>query len=209
MTDGYKFSHHKQFPVSWLPPQIRPGGTADFQPPILFPAKDGKPAAEIRALRPVPRLPGDNKSPYKITIVTNVSTAVATIEQVAGSEAADVTYEGQSLTYGGGQKAAIVLALTAAECKTLNLPETYIKVKFANVDESKLKRGSNLNDNFEGGYNVSYFTPRSYSHIFSHLKGDNVVFFGLQYFIKTYLTGEVVTREVIEEADAFIARYMA
>mmetsp|Transcript_123742 Transcript_123742/g.276442 ORF Transcript_123742/g.276442 Transcript_123742/m.276442 type:complete len:900 (+) Transcript_123742:76-2775(+) len=209
MTDGYKFSHHKQFPVSWLPPQARPSGEANYQPPILYPAKNGKPAAEIRALRPVPRLPGDEKSPYKITIVTNVATAVAVIEEAGSSEKADITYAGKPVTYGGGAKAEIVLSVSTAECSNLKLPGKYTKIKFANVDESKLKRGSNLNDNFEGGYNVSYFTPRSYSHIFSHLKGDNVVFFGLQYFIKTYLMGEVITKDVIEEADAFIARYMS
>jgi nicotinamide phosphoribosyltransferase len=35
------------------------------------------------------------------------------------------------------------------------------------------------------------------------------VFFGLQYFIKEYLSGAVVTKDLIDEADAFIARYMA
>lgn len=102
-----------------------------------------------------------------------------------------------------------MLELGPGQCKALKLPETYTKIKFQNLDESKLKRGSNLNDNFEGGYNVSYFTPRAYSHVFSDLTGDNIVFFGLQYFMKQYLMGEVVTDQKIEEADAFIARYMA
>mmetsp|Transcript_70639 Transcript_70639/g.133235 ORF Transcript_70639/g.133235 Transcript_70639/m.133235 type:complete len:878 (+) Transcript_70639:78-2711(+) len=209
MTDGYKFSHHKQFPVSWLPPHVRPDAGAEFAPPILFPAKgDGK-AANILSLRSVPRLPGDEKTAYKITIVTNVATAVQEVEVAGADDAPDFTYEGAPLTYGGEMKATIVAAMSADQCKALNLPETYTKIKFPNLDESKLKRGSNLNANYEGGYNVSYFTPRAYCHVFSHLKGDNVVFFGLQYFMKMYLSGEVVTEDVVAEADAFIARYMA
>jgi len=209
MTDGYKFSHHKQFPVSWLPPQARPSGEAGYMPPILFPAKDNGKATEILSLRPVPRLPGDATSAYKITIVTNVATAVQEVEKAGDGDAADFTYDGAPLSYGGASKATIVVALSGEQCKALKLPEDYTKIKFPNVDESKLKRGSNLNDSFEGGMNVSYFTPRAYSHVFSHLTGDNVVFFGLQYFIKTYLMGEVVTTDVVDEADAFIARYMA
>merc|ERR1740138_497887 len=94
-------------------------------------------------------------------------------------------------------------------CKALKLPESYTKIKFPNVDESKLKRGSNLNANFEGGFNVSYFTPRAYCHVFSDLTDDNIVFFGLQYFMREYLCGSVITKDNIDEADAFIARYMA
>eukprot|EP00928_Gymnodinium_smaydae_P095086 TRINITY_DN8113_c0_g1_i4.p1 TRINITY_DN8113_c0_g1~~TRINITY_DN8113_c0_g1_i4.p1 ORF type:complete len:893 (-),score=170.36 TRINITY_DN8113_c0_g1_i4:69-2747(-) len=208
-TDGYKFSHHKQFPVSWLPPHARPSGEETFLPPILFPAKKGGQATTIYSLRFVPRLPGDDKSPYKITIVTNVATAVQQIEVAGNDEAPDITYAGSPVVYRGAKKDSIVVALGAEQCKELKLPEEYTKFKFANVDESKLKRGSNLNQNFEGGYNVSYYTPRAYSHVFSDLTDDNVVFFGLQYFMKEYLSGEVVTREKVDEADAFIARYMA
>lgn len=207
MTDGYKFSHHKQFPVSWLPPHCRPSGEANFLPPIVFPAKGSGTATKILSLRHVPRLPGDEASPYKVTIVTNVATAVQQIEKAEGT--ADFTYNGQPLTFTGQQKDRIVVEVSDAQCKMLKLPDAYKKFSFLNVDESKLKRGSNLNDGFEGGYNVSYFTPRAYSHVFSHLKDDNVVFFGLQYFIKQYLSGKIVTEDVITEADAFIARYMA
>jgi len=207
MTDGYKFSHHKQFPVSWLPPQARPTGSGD--PPILFAASGGGAAAKILSLQPVPRLPGDAKSPYKLTIVTNVATAVQVIEIAAAGDAADFTYAGAPLDYAGATKAEIVVELGAAQAEALKLPATHTKIKFPNVDESKLKRGSNLNFNFEGGSNVSYFTPRSYSHVFSHLTGENIVFFGLQYFVKSYLAGEVITMDKIDEAGAFIARYMA
>eukprot|EP00928_Gymnodinium_smaydae_P006081 TRINITY_DN1211_c0_g1_i2.p1 TRINITY_DN1211_c0_g1~~TRINITY_DN1211_c0_g1_i2.p1 ORF type:complete len:897 (+),score=237.75 TRINITY_DN1211_c0_g1_i2:63-2693(+) len=208
-TDGYKFSHHKQFPVSWLPPHARPNGQADFMPPILFPGKDGGKAATVTSLRHVPRLPGDTQSPYKITIVTNVATAVQEIQPAGDGDQADLTYAGKPVTYEGGQKSTIVVAMSSEMCKQLKLPDTFTKFKFSNVDESKLKRGSNLNANFEGGYNVSYFTPRAYSHVFSDLTGENVVFFGLQYFMREYLSGQVITPDRIEEADAFIARYMA
>merc|ERR1711871_1089173 len=131
------------------------------------------------------------------------------LELAGADEAVDLVYSGQPVVYAGPAKATVVVQLDAAQCKMLKLPESYLKVKFSNVDESKLKRGSNLNDGFEGGYNVSYFTPRNYSHVFSDLTGPNVVFFGLQYFMKEYLSGEVVTDEIIDEADAFIGRYMS
>jgi nicotinamide phosphoribosyltransferase len=215
MTDGYKFSHHKQFPVSWLPEGARPpfsAGEIDWLPPIVFPARKGTQATKVLSLRPVPRLPGDTTSPYKITIVTNVSTAVQQIEPVSAETIADITYNGTPVMYAGGEKSRgeyIVVALSAAQCEALKIPVEYTKIKFRNVDECKLKRGSRLNDSYSGAFNVSYFTPRAYNHVFSDMKGDNVVFFGLQYFLKEYLCGEVVTSNVIDEADAFIARYMA
>jgi len=211
MTDGYKFSHHKQFPVSWLPAHCRPieGNSGEYLPPILYPAQEQKKASEVLRLRHVPRLPGDTTSPYKVTIVTNVATAVQQIEIADVNDKPDFVYDGQQLTYTGTKQATIVVELTGEQCALLKLPSTHQKFKFPNVDESKLKRGSNLNANFEGGSNVSYFTPRAYSHVFSHLEGANVVFFGLQYFIKQYLNGNVVSQKVIDEADAFIARYMA
>uniref|UniRef100_A0A7S1FGW2 Nicotinamide phosphoribosyltransferase n=1 Tax=Noctiluca scintillans TaxID=2966 RepID=A0A7S1FGW2_NOCSC len=206
MTDGYKFSHHKQFPVSWLPAHARAAGGL---PPIIFPAEGGKAAVKVLGLKHVPRLPGDETSPYKITIVTNVATAVQEIEVAGETEQADIFYKGSEVAFEGGKKDSIVVQLSPGQCQALKLPEKFAKFKFSNVDESKLKRGSNLNDNFEGGYNVSYFTPRAYSHVFSDLTDDNVVFYGLQYFIKEYLAGEVVTENTITEADAFISRYMA
>ena len=61
--------------------------------------------------------------------------------------------------------------------------------------------------------NVSYFTPRAYKDQFDGLAasstGDHIVFFGLQYLIKEYLAGSVVTEEKVEEAEAFVARYMS
>jgi len=206
MTDGYKFSHHKQFPVSWLPPHARPAGEPDFKPPILFPAKSGSVGAKILKVRHVPRL-GD--SAYGFTIVTNVATAVANIERAGAGESPDIIYDGKPVQYVGGNKSTIVFELSPEQCKELKLPADYTKVKFQNLDESKLKRGSNLNATFEGGFNVSYFTPRAYSHVFSNLTGENIVFFGLQYIMKQYLMGEVVTYQKIDEADAFIARFMA
>jgi nicotinamide phosphoribosyltransferase len=206
MTDGYKFSHHKQFPVSWLPKHARPKDKTSL-PPILFPSGEGGAASQILSLRPVPRLPGDTTSPYKLTIVTNVATAVQTIELADGEP--DFKYEGQPLAYPGKAKSEIVVALDQKWAKELKLPDTHTKIKFPNVDESKLKRGSKLNDNFEGGYNVSYFTPRAYNGVFSNLSGDCIVFFGLQYFLKEYLCDEVVTKDIIDEADAYIARYMS
>ena len=71
--------------------------------------------------------------------------------------------------------------------KAVGLPDDYATLTFSNVDESKNKRGSQLNT-FEGGYNVSYFTCRGYKDQFDGLAsestGDHIVFFGLQYLIK-------------------------
>jgi len=206
MTDGYKFSHHKQYPVSWMPKGARPTGSGEYKPPVLYPASAGFTATKVLSLRPVPGSTDDANRAMKITIVTNVSTAVVDVKP-AGDAAADFKYSGKPAYYEGPAKSEIVLDV--GDATALGLPATYAKLKFVNCDESKLKRGSPLNDNFEGGYNVSYYTPRAYNEIFDYLKGDNIVFFGLQYFIKEYLAGKVVDQRKIDEADAFIGRYMA
>jgi len=156
---------------------------------------------------PVPCDPTNKDRVMKITIVTQVSTAVVDVQAASGD--ADLTYDGKSVAYTGAAKSEIVIALSEATRKMLSFPDTHAKVKFSNVDEAKLKRGSALNSTYEGGYNVSYYTPRAYNEIFDYLTGDNIVFFGLQYFMKEYLVGEVITTDKIEEADAFVARYMA
>ena len=207
MTDGYKFSHHRQFPVSWLPAAARPStlkqGPA-YQPPILFPGIGGDKGATILKLAPVP-----GAVDTKLCLVTNVTTAVVTI--AASDAAADVSYAGQPVTYSGELKSTIVLELSEAVRTALGVP--HAKVSFSNIDENKFKRGSPLNGELEGGYNVSYFTCRAYKDHFESLAsdghGDHIVFFGLQYFIKEYLAGQVITSTKIDEADSFISRYMA
>jgi nicotinamide phosphoribosyltransferase len=162
----------------------------------------------IDKLAPVP-----GEGVLKITLITNISTAVVEVEAAGADEVPDITFSGHPIEYTGAEKSTVVLMLSAEVHAMLGLPPDFNKVKFSNVDESKMKRGSALNANFEGGSNVSYFTPRGYKDKFDGLaeegKGDHIVFFGLQYLIKEYLTGEVVTSEKIEEAEAFIARYMA
>ncbi|KAL1498777.1 hypothetical protein AB1Y20_014084 [Prymnesium parvum] len=205
MTDGYKFSHHKQYPVSWMPKHAR-----EAEPPIFFPAFGDLPGTVLLKLHPVPAQPGDAP---KVTFVTNVSTVVAAVVQPLGSEPVDIVWRGKPVTYLGGKKEYIVMKLDDATRDALRLPSTHTIIKLRNLDESKVKRGSVLNETFEGGYNVSYFTSRAYKDQFEGLdsdgNGDHIVFFGLQYFIKEYLMGEVVTREKIEAADVFVARYMA
>ena len=173
-----------------------------------LPAQGSAQGSKIEKLA---RVPGYGEL-RKITIITNISTAVVAV-QSAGSDSADITYTGTPVVYSGAAKSTVVLGLSDEVRDKLGLPSNWTTVKFANVDESKLKRGSPLNANFEGGYNVSYFTPRAYKDKFDGLAteggGDHVVFFGLQYLVREYMTGTVVTAELIEEADAFIARYMA
>ena len=43
----------------------------------------------------------------------------------------------------------------------------------------------------------------------SEATAGHVVFFGLQYLIKAYLVGAVVDEDKVDEAEAFVARYMA
>lgn len=53
-------------------------------------------------------------------------------------------------------------------------------------------------------------TKTVYSYLESRKGGkfNKTVFFGLQYFVKQYLEGRVVTREKIDEADAFFAKHL-
>jgi len=205
MTDGYKFSHHKQYPVSWMPEKER--GAAS--PAVLFPGKGGAKGSIVIKILPVPCPPGTVK---KLTIITNISTAVVSVEPAAAGATPDMSFDGTALEYTGSAKEVVCVALGADVLKRSGLDAEYATVTFTNVDESKLKRGSALNT-FAGGYNVSYFTPRGYKDQFDGLAsestGDHIVFYGLQYLIKEYLTGTVVTQEKVDEAEAFIARYMA
>ena len=212
MTDGYKFSHHKQYPVSWMPAPARPAPGSTPAPPVLFPGSGSAKGSVVLKILPVP---GDAAHPLglakKLTIITNVTTAVVAVEP-AGGAAPDLTFSGASIEFTGALKESMVLALSSEVHKRTGLPAEYATVRFTNVDESKLKRGSALNT-FDGGFNVSYFTPRAYKDQFDGLDkestGDHIVFFGLQYLLKEYLTGAVITPEKVDEAEAFVARYMA
>ena len=195
MTDGYKFSHHKQYPVSWMPEHARPKTTEGI-PPVLFPHSGVSQGSTILRLQPVPGV-----GVPKITIVTNVSTAVVEVEPADDAAEPDIIFAGSSATYTGARKERVVMELSPKQHAALGLPAEFKKLSFINVDESKLKRGSALNDTYEGGYNVSYFTPRAYKDAFESCaddgSGDHIVFFGLQYFIKEYLEGKVVTNDKI------------
>jgi nicotinamide phosphoribosyltransferase len=167
------------------------------------------PGAKLSSIKPVPCSVEDANRILKLTIVTNVSTAVVTVEAVGNEVPADFQYSGSPLPWNMPVKESYVVALNGAVAKALKMPYSPGKYRFSNNDESKNKRGSNMNMNFEGGYNVSYFTPRVYNEMFSDLTGDQIVFFGLQYFLKEYCTGKIITPTKIDEADAFIGRYMA
>lgn len=64
-------------------------------------------------------------------------------------------------------------------------------------------------------YKVSHWKqyPKGTTHVFSYLEARDggefgqTLFFGLQYIIKKYLEGQVVTREKIEEAAIFFSRH--
>jgi hypothetical protein len=146
MTDGYKFSHHKQYPVSWMPEHARP---KEGIPPVLYPPVGLVQGARVLKVAPVPGV-----GILKLTFVTNVSTAVVAIEPVTeDSIEPDFFFSGSPTNYTGLLKNTIVVEISSKLHASLNLPEGYTKFKFANIDESKLKRGSNMNPNYEGGYN--------------------------------------------------------
>ena len=91
-----------------------------------------------------------------------MSTAVTEVSAAAAEDNTDLKWSGMPLWYCGTHKQELVIELTEAQREVLLLPVTHRRIKFLNLDESKLKRGSTLNANFEGGYNVSYLTPRAY-----------------------------------------------
>ena len=68
MTDGYKFSHHKQYPVSWMPEHARPaiGATEPYRPPILIAPCDGQPGSKILKILPVPCFVEDPTRQFKV-----------------------------------------------------------------------------------------------------------------------------------------------
>jgi nicotinamide phosphoribosyltransferase len=64
-------------------------------------------------------------------------------------------------------------------------------------------------------YKVSHFKqyPEDTKHVYSYLESrggefEKTVFFGLQYLLKKYLVGQVVTQEKIDEAEKFINAHM-
>jgi nicotinamide phosphoribosyltransferase len=69
-----------------------------------------------------------------------------------------------------------------------------------------------LTDSYKATHFKQY--PKGTTTVYSYLearkggKFDKTVFFGLQYIIKRYLEGKVVTREKIDEADAFFAKHL-
>jgi nicotinamide phosphoribosyltransferase len=63
-----------------------------------------------------------------------------------------------------------------------------------------------LTDSYKATHWKQY--PKGTTKVYSYLesrggKFDNTMFYGLQYFIKTYLTGKVVTEEKIAKAKKF------
>ena len=90
----------------------------------------------------------------KITIITNIS-IVACSRRIGFRR-----HPGHARGVRGAAKSTVVLGLSDEVRDKLGLPSNWTTVKFAN-GTSRSERGSPLNANFEGGYNVSYFTPRA------------------------------------------------
>ena len=69
MTDGYKFSHHKQYPVSWMPEHARPvaNATEPYRPPILIAPRNGRPGSKILKILPVPCFVEDPTRQLKVS----------------------------------------------------------------------------------------------------------------------------------------------
>lgn len=68
-----------------------------------------------------------------------------------------------------------------------------------------------MTDSYKASHYKQY--PKGTTNVYSYLesrggKFNKTLFFGLQYILKQYLTGQVVTREKIEEADEFFTAHM-
>lgn len=69
-----------------------------------------------------------------------------------------------------------------------------------------------LTDSYKASHYRQY--PKGTTHVYSYLesrtggKFPKVIFFGLQYIMKRYLEGQVVTREKIDEAQAFFDKHL-
>jgi nicotinic acid phosphoribosyltransferase len=236
MTDGYKFSHHKQYPVSWLPARMRPkkddvkdgkDGLDTFKPLLLHNTS--------RIFKVVPPPLDQSKEPIKrMTIVTSISSTTVnvtpTTKEEYESKRAETVLQYRGIENVDGLRSMLVPwepfenspSAAATHLVYMELTDDFYRalvgeggdnryITFENVDYSKMRTGSTLN-RFTGAYNVSYFTPRAYNGQFKRCEddgsGEHIVFFGLQYFIKTYLEDRVVTSTKLERAQAFVARYM-
>lgn len=68
-----------------------------------------------------------------------------------------------------------------------------------------------LTDSYKASHYKQY--PKGTTNVYSYLESrggefDKTLFFGLQYFLKNYLAGQVVTQEKINEADEFFTQHM-
>ena len=68
-----------------------------------------------------------------------------------------------------------------------------------------------LSDSYKVSHSNQY--PKNTEYIYSYLESrggefDDVVFFGLQYFLKTYLEGKVITQEKIDEAQDYFDKHL-
>ena len=111
MTDGYKFSHHKQYPVSWMPEHGRP--KEDGIPPVLFPCS-GQSIQDPQGVRVLRLAPVPGVGVLKLTIVTSVSTAVVAVEPVPEETEPDFIFSGSPKTYTGALKDEIIMELFRA-----------------------------------------------------------------------------------------------
>ena len=163
MTDGYKFSHHKQYPVSWMPAHARP--EAGKVPCILYPPQGqklrdprGHSRAQARAGAGRQRQQDHNRH----------KRLDRRRDRHRGRRAGGARHllHRRSCHVHGPVARHDPHGNQPKVQQALGLPAGWLKIRFKNVDESKLKRGSALNANYEGGYNVSYFTPRAYKDAF-------------------------------------------
>lgn len=195
-TDGYKFSHHKQMPISWMPQSMRPT-SEKTAPPIV--GKDS-------VIHYVKHSPSTSKEHTYMTLVTDVS-SVTVLQELPVSEG----------VFGEWDKTVTAEDLQVRDDKVVTLKHMGKTIRFRNEDESKMRPGSKLMENpgsaYAGAYNVSYFTPRAYEAAFSTIglkaTDSSIVFFGLNYLMKKHLQGPQVTESNVNAAAEHVANYMA
>lgn len=221
MTDGYKFSHYRQYPVSWTPETIATG-TDTGDNPVVLNENNYKTVFEISDVY-LNDSGNDGNNPSDDKKLIRTPTTDCILEK-------SVTEEEKSARY------IITTKDTINIVKNNEGSEEYISIDgilFDNIDHSKLRKGAKQNK-YRGAYNVSYFTGRDYKiaplkDMYKEYKDDDyqgaevtnvnrpsilykepiICFFGLQYYIKRYLKGPIITAPKVEEARQFIMRYMA
>lgn len=253
MTDGYKFSHYKQFPVSWSDPAFK---TKIFKEGVtkVYNILSAPSIEKIVGKRRVCFITENASCVQEVDITQNATTSLSS-EYDPESKILNVNVTKLLKSQESDSDDRVAFNVRVDQLKDLNSnvaaakdasdlwleglqDDDILTFTLRNVDSSKERPNSSMEppgaNQYTGGYNVSYFTPRSYDKPFSDLYDDitkskqkkgekemtkeelkkarekyqQIVFFGLRYFIETYVTKKI-TEDNVQTAADFVARYMS